>query len=165
MHLNSQKQFLKCIEAKASVRAFFKIISFFVFVVLGQASAYGDLFRFQANAPISGFLSPFFNEFGDKTWQCTGEQVKYISDSKIKIKKMCISFFCPQHLDQVDMVVRSDNAVISIPEQRASGKTLLTVTSPSYTIVGENWFWEGKRSGKAYSKIFIGKNASVMFYE
>ena len=164
MHLNPQEQFLKCIEAKASVRAFFKVTFFLLFIGLFY-NTYGDLFRFQANAPISGFLSPFFNEFGDKTWQCTGEQVKYISDSKIKIKKMCISFFCPQHLDQVDMVVRSDNAVISIPEQRASGKTLLTVTSPSYTIVGENWFWEGKRSGKAYSKIFIGKNASVMFYE
>ena len=151
MHLNLRKQFFKCIEAKASVRAFFKLVSFSIFIGFFQNNVYGDLFRFQANAPISGFLSPFFNELGDKTWQCTGEQVKYISDSKIKIKKMCISFFCPQHLEQVDMVVRSDNAVISIPEQRASGKTLLTVTSPSYTIVGENWFWEGKHSGKAYS--------------
>lgn len=147
------------------MRAFFKLARFLIFISFIQNNTYGDLFRFQANAPISGFLSPFFNEFGEKTWQCTGEQVKYISDSKIKIKKMCISFFCPQHLEHVDMVVRSDNAVISIPEQRASGKTLLTVTSPSYTIVGENWYWEGKQSGKSYSKIFIGKNASVMFYE
>ncbi len=145
------------------MRSFFKIILFFIFT--GLIPVYGDLFRFQANAPVSGFLSPFFNEHGDKTWQCTGDQVKYISDAKIKIKKMCISFFCPQHLDQVDMVVRSDNALVSISNQRASGKTLLTVTSPSYTIIGEEWYWEGKHLGKVYSKIFIGKNASVMFYE
>lgn len=163
MHPNYWKHLFKCIEAKASVRTFFAAI--FVFIISGESLVQADLFRFQANAPISGFLSPFFNEIGDKTWQCTGDHVKYISDSKIKIKKMCISFFCPQHLEQVDMTVRSDNAVISIPDQRATGKTLLTVTSPSYTIVGEDWFWEGKQSGKAYSKIFIGKNASVMFYE
>jgi len=158
-------QLIKYIEAKASVCIFSKFVYVLFFIGLILVNAYGELFRFQANAPISGFLSPFFNEFGEKTWQCTGEQVKYISDSKIKIKKMCISFFNPKNLEAVDMVVRSDNALISIPEQRASGETLLTVTSPSYTIVGENWFWKGKRIGKAYSKIFIGKNASVMFYE
>ena len=134
------------------------------FVALSQSSL-GELFRFQANAPIQGFQSPFFNENGEKTWQCSGEQVRYISESEIHLKKMCITFFCPHHPEEPDMVVRSDVAQISLPKQRASGETLLTVTHPSYTIIGENWSWKGKRSKRTFSEVYIGKNASVMFYD
>ena len=125
----------------------------------------GELFRFQANAPIQGFISPFFNENGEKTWQCSGEQVRYISESEIYLKKMCITFFCPHQPEEADMIVRSDAAKISLPKQRASGETLLTVTHPAYTIIGENWVWKGKRSKRTFSEVYINKNASVMFYD
>ena len=143
--------------------------SFFLFFILTICvfpyRVCGELFRFQADTPIYGFAAPFFGETGVKTWECTGEQVRYLSDVKIKIRKMCITFFEPHRSDNVDMVVRSDRAVISIPGQRASGKTLLTVSHATYTVIGENWFWEGKHSNKTFSRIFIGKNASVMFYD
>lgn len=159
----SKKRTLKriCIEGFSSV---LRHVCVLAFVVLSHTS-FGELFRFQANAPIQGFLSPFFNESGEKTWQCSGDQVRYISESEIHLKKMCITFFCPHHPEEADMVVRSDEAEISLPQQRASGETLLTVSHPSYTIIGENWSWEGKQSKRAYSKIYIGKNASVMFYD
>lgn len=124
-----------------------------------------DLFRFQANAPIRGFLSPFFDSYGHQTWLCQGDQVRYISDSKIKMDKMCITFFTPDRQDVVDMVIRSDKSIISIPSQQAFGKTLLTVTHATYTILGENWSWKGRRVGHAYTKINIRKNARVLFYD
>ena len=152
---------------KGSIEVFSSILrSVCVLVsVLLSCQAFSELFRFQANAPIQGFLSPFFNEVGEKTWQCSGDQVRYISESEIHLKKMCITFFCPHHPETPDMVVRSDTAQVSIPEQQAYGETLLTVTHPSYTIIGENWSWKGKRSNRAFSKIYIKKNASVMFYD
>jgi len=134
---------------------------FFCFSNLVQA----NLFRFQASEPLQGFFSPFFNEQGVKTWQCHGTQVKYISDAKIKIQKMRIVFFYPDQGQEVDMLVRSDKAIISLQDQCASGKTLLTVTHSDYTILGENWNWSGKREGQSFSKIYIGKNVSVMFYD
>ena len=160
--MSKQQTFIRaCIEGLFSMR---RVVCILAFVASSQYSS-GELFRFQANAPIQGFQSPFFNESGEKTWQCCGEQVRYISESEIHLKKMCITFFCPHHPEETDMIVRSDVAQISIPEQRASGETLLTVTHPSYTIIGENWSWEGKQSKRAFSKIYIGKNASVMFYD
>ena len=131
------------------------------FISLAQA----DLFRFQADAPLSGFLCPMFNQQGQKTWICQGDQVKYLSETKIKMAKMCITFFSPEDLSQIDMVVRSDKAVISLPQHQAQGKTLLTITNPTYTIVGEDWQWEGRQAGKAFSRVYIGKNATVMFYD
>ena len=151
----------KCIGDFASMHRIFYILAF----LFSFCSVQGELFRFQANTPIQGFLAPFFNESGEKTWQCSGEQVRYISDAEVYMKKMCITFFQPHRSGDVDMIVRSDLAQISLPEQRASGQTLLTVTHTSYTIVGEDWFWEGKQSKRAFSKIYIGKNASVMFYD
>ena len=160
--MSKQRTFIqKSIEGFSSMLWFVSVLAF---VLLPHRSS-GELFRFQANAPIQGFLSPFFNENGEKTWQCGGEQVRYISESEIHLKKMCITFFHPHRSEEVDMVVRSDVAQISLPEQRASGQTLLTVTHLSYTIIGENWFWEGKQAKWAFSKIYIGKNASVMFYD
>lgn len=156
-----QTFFRECIEGLPSVPRCACVLAF---ILLSHLSS-GELFRFQANAPIQGFLSPFFNEHGEKTWQCSGEQVCYLSESEIHLKKMCITFFCPHHPEEADMIVRSDTAQISLPEQRASGETLLTVTHPSYTIIGENWSWEGKQSNRTFSKIYIGKNASVMFYD
>lgn len=160
------KDKLSIIEASASVLAFFRGCLF----VLGSMlffvhSSTAELFRFQASAPLKGFVSPFFNEYGEKIWECLGERVKYVSESKIKIEKMHITFYCPQRPNEADMVVSSDKALISIPHQRASGKTLLTVTNDAYTILGEDWIWEGKQSGKSFSKVFIGKNANVMFYD
>ena len=131
------------------------------FIPLAQA----DLFRFQTEAPLSGFLCPMFNLQGQKTWICQGDQIKYLSESKIKMSKMCITFFSPEDLSQIDMVVRSDKSVISLSQQQAQGKTLLTITHPTYTIVGEDWLWEGRQAGKAFSRVYIGKNATVMFYD
>ena len=160
--MSKQQTFIRaCIEGFSSVH---RVVCVLAFIAMSQPSS-GELFRFQANAPIQGFQSPFFNESGEKTWQCSGEQVRYISESEIHLKKMCITFFCPHHPEEPDMVVRSDMAQISLPEQRASGETLLTVTHPAYTIIGENWSWEGKQSSRTFSKIYIGKNASVMFYD
>lgn len=124
-----------------------------------------DLFRFQANTPILGFLSPFFDNHGNQTWLCQGDQVRYISDAKIMMDKMCITFFTPDHSNAIDMIIRSDKAIISIPSQQAFGQTLLTVTHPTYTILGENWSWKGNRMGKAYTKIRIRKHARVLFYD
>ena len=152
------------VKKQSCLSAFFQII-FVGFMLFKPGIASGNLFRFQANEPLQGFFSPFFNEQGVKVWQCQGSQVKYISDAKIKIQKMYITFFCPGQNQEVDMVVRSDKAVISLQTQQAFGKTLLTVTHPTYTILGENWQWDGKHSGQAFSKIYIGKNASAMFYD
>lgn len=139
------------------------LTSMFVFYFISLTQA--DLFRFQADAPLSGFLCPMFNAQGQKVWICQGEQVNYLSESKIKMLKMCITFFSPEDLLQIDMVVRSDKAVISLPSQSAQGKTLLTITNPNYTILGEHWQWEGRQTGKAFSRVYIGKNATVMFYD
>ena len=138
---------------------------FTLFMVFFIPWIQADLFRFQADAPLSGFLCPMFNPQGEKTWICQGDQVKYLSETKIKMAKMCITFFSPEDLSLVDMVVRSDKAVISLPQQQAQGKTLLTITHPTYTIVGEDWQWEGRQAGKAFSRVYIGKNATVMFFD
>ena len=160
--MSKQQTFIRaCIEGFSSVHRRVCVLAFFALL---QSSS-GELFRFQANAPIQGFQSPFFNENGEKTWQCSGEQVRYISESEIHLKKMCITFFCPHHPEKADMIVRSDAAQISLPKQRASGETLLTVSHPAYTIIGENWVWKGKRSKRTFSEVYIGKNASVMFYD
>ena len=160
--MSKQPTFIRtCIEGLSSVH---RLVCVLLTVTLSHVSL-GELFRFQANAPIQGFQSPFFNENGEKTWQCSGEQVRYVSESEIHLKKMCITFFCPHRPEEPDMVVRSDVAQISLPKQRASGETLLTVTHPSYTIIGEHWSWKGKRSKRTFSEVYIGKNASVMFYD
>ena len=150
-----------CIKLKISL----SIFSHFVFFFYSISFVHANLFRFQASEPLQGFFSPFFNEQGVKTWQCHGAQVKYISDAKIKMQKMCIVFFYPGQSQEVDMIVRSDKAIISLQDQSAFGKTLLTVTHSDYTILGENWNWHGKREGQSFSRIYVGKNVSVMFYD
>lgn len=124
-----------------------------------------ELFRFQPNAPMQQFVTPFFNEKGVKTWQCKGETVNYMESSRFNVKNMCITFFNPQQSDAVDMVVQSDEAMVSLPRHRASGQSTLTVTNPDYTIVGKEWVWEGKKGNESFSKVFIGKDAHVIFYE
>ena len=124
-----------------------------------------ELFRFHSDTPMRQFITPFFDENGIKTWQCEGETVQYLNESRFNVRKMCITFFDPQQREKVDMTVRSEDAVVSLPKHRASGKSLLTVTNPEYTIVGEQWVWEGKHEKASFSKVFIGKNANVLFYD
>ena len=124
-----------------------------------------ELFRFHSDTPMQRFVTPFFDENGIKTWQCEGETVQYLNESRFNVRKMCITFFDPQQRDKIDMTVRSEDAVVSLPKHRASGKSLLTVTNPEYTIVGEQWVWEGKHEKASFSKVFIGKNANVLFYD
>jgi len=124
-----------------------------------------ELFRFHSDTPMRQFITPFFDENGVKTWQCEGETVQYLNESRFNVRKMCITFFDPQQRDKVDMTVCSEDAVVSLPKHRASGKSLLTVTNPEYTIVGEQWVWEGKHEKASFSKVFIGKNANVLFYD
>ena len=124
-----------------------------------------ELFRFHSDTPMRQFITPFFDENGVKTWQCEGETVQYLNESRFNVRKLCITFFDPQQRDKVDMTVRSEDAVVSLPKHRASGKSLLTVTNPEYTIVGEQWVWEGKHEKASFSKVFIGKNANVLFYD
>ncbi len=124
-----------------------------------------ELFRFHSDTPMRQFITPFFDENGIKTWQCEGETVQYLNESRFNVRKLCITFFDPQQRDKVDMTVRSEDAVVSLPKHRASGKSLLTVTNPEYTIVGEQWVWEGKHEKASFSKVFIGKNANVLFYD
>ena len=122
-----------------------------------------ELFRFHSDTPMQRFVTPFFDENGVKTWQCEGETVQYLNESRFNVRKLCITFFDQQQRDKVDMTVRSEDAVVSLPKHRASGKSLLTVTNPEYTIVGEQWVWEGKHEKASFSKVFIGKNANVLF--
>ena len=124
-----------------------------------------ELFRFHSDTPMRQFITPFFDENGVKTWQCEGETVQYLNESRFNVRKMCSTFFDQQQRDKVDMTVRSEDAVVSLPKHRASGKSLLTVTNPEYTIVGEQWVWEGKHEKASFSKVFIGKNANVLFYD
>ena len=124
-----------------------------------------ELFRFHSDTPMRQFITPFFFFFFFKTWQCEGETVQYLNESRFNVRKLCITFFDPQQRDKVDMTVRSEDAVVSLPKHRASGKSLLTVTNPEYTIVGEQWVWEGKHEKASFSKVFIGKNANVLFYD
>ncbi len=155
-------KFLKNNEIK-SIGKFISMLTFFIinFSTLIQA----DLFRFQANAPLNKFLYPMFNSYGQKIWICQGDRVKYLSEEKIKMEKMCITFFSPENLSKIDMIIRSDKAIISLPNQQAQGKTLLTITNPTYTIIGENWQWTGKQAENTFSRVHIGKNATVMFYD
>lgn len=124
-----------------------------------------ELFRFQPNAPMQQFVTPFFNERGIKTWQCKGETVNYMESSRFNVKNMCITFFDPQQSNTVDMVVQSDEAMVSLPTHRATGQSTLTVTNPTYKIVGKEWIWEGKKDNESFSKVFIEKDAHVTFYE
>lgn len=143
-----------------------KFISMLVFFIMNSSTfIHADLFRFQANTPLNGFLCPMFNSCGQKIWICQGDRVKYLSEEKIKLEKMCITFYSPENLAKTDMIVRSDKAIISLANQQARGKTLLTITNPTYTIIGENWQWTGKQAKNTFSRVYIGKNATVMFYD
>ena len=150
------------IGVKAPVFAFFKAC---LLGMILTGAAWADLFRFKANEPINGFFAPFFNEQGQRIWQCRGEQVKYISDARIKIYKMGITFFLPEDPEQADMFIRSDKAVVSLPQQSAYGRSLVTLTNEFYTILGENWTWVGKQKAQAFMRVYIGKNASVSFHD
>lgn len=125
----------------------------------------GELFRLQANTPIQGFSLPMFNPQGQKIWQCLGDQVRYLSETKIKIEKMHIEYFSIEDETVVDMDIRSPKAVVSLTEHKAHGRDLLTITNPGYTVIGENWTWEGKHYNDVRAKIIIKKNAHVSFYE
>ena len=129
------------------------------------ASMNGELFRFQADAPIHGFRMPMFDKMGEKVWECTGDRVRYLSDTKIKIEQMYVEWYIPHRPGEIDMVIRSSKATISLPQQRASSKTLLRIMNPGYTILGNDWIWEGKQQANHFSRILIRKNAHVTFYE
>ena len=103
--MSKQPTFIRtCIEGLSSVH---RLVCVLLTVTLSHVSL-GELFRFQANAPIQGFQSPFFNENGEKTWQCSGEQVRYVSESEIHLKKMCITIFCPHRFEQPYRALRDD---------------------------------------------------------
>lgn len=144
---------------------FERIFSVLAFYFLFISPSKAELFRLQANAPIYGFKFPMFNKHGTKSWQCFGEQVRYISENKVKIEQMHLEWYDPKTPDRIDMTIRSAKATVSLLEHRAQGKTLLTVTNPGYTIMGENWIWLGKKRGQDCTKIIIKKNAHVNFYD
>ncbi|MDR1254746.1 MAG: hypothetical protein LBJ78_01805 [Puniceicoccales bacterium] len=127
--------------------------------------AHCELFRLQADAPIYGFKMPMFNKRGEKIWQCLGERVQYISEAKIKIEQMCIEWYLPENVNTIDMVIRSPKATVSLTQHRADGRSLLTITNPGYTILGNDWTWEEKQQNKSFAKVIIRKNAHVTFYD
>jgi hypothetical protein len=106
-----------------------------------------------------------FDEHGNKIWQCWGEQVYYVTERNIRIEQLRIDWFSENAAHEADMVIRSAQAQVSLPECRAEGKPLLTVTNPGYTILGEDWLWEGKNKTRDCARIFIRKNAHVSFYD
>ena len=125
-----------------------------------------DLFRFQASMPMQHFLMPVFNAEGEKLWQCSGDSVQYLQQSTFKVQKLCITFFKVEAAEAVDMVIRSDDAIVDLQAQRVCGQSLLTISHADYAIAGEQWVWESRVPQKnALLRVFVGKRANVLFYE
>lgn len=142
-----------------------RYISFIIALLIGLSHANGDMFRLQSESPLNGFLMPMFDSEGKKIWQCNGEKVLYMNNNTAQIDKMKIEWFSPTSSANVEMVIRSDDATVSLQTHLAEGKSLITVTNVGYTILGEDWTWEGKKSGKNFSRLALRKNAHVMFFD
>ena len=135
------------------------------FMPLCELEAADELFRFQSNAPIQKFSMPFFNEFGVQTWLCTGGEVRYGVDGRFQVSNLTLMLFNPRDKASVDVLIRSEDAIVSPAMHQVTGESLLTVTHAHYVLVGEQWVWEEKDAEALCSKIHIGKKASVIFYE
>jgi hypothetical protein len=82
------------------------------------------------------------------------------------VQKLCITFFKADAIEAVDMVLRSDEAIVDLQEQRVCGQSLLTISHADYAIAGEQWVWESKvPKNNALLRVFVGKRANVLFYE
>ena len=128
-------------------------------------SLHSDLCRMQSESPLNGFVMPMFDESGQKIWQCIGDKVHYMNNNNAEIEKMKIEWFNPSKKSNIEMTIRSDNATLSLSTHIAEGKSLITVNNIGYTILGEDWTWEGKQKNKNFSKLLLKKNAHVMFFD
>ncbi len=106
-----------------------------------------------------------FDNNGVKIWQCFGEKARYISDNDIDIENMRIEWFSPTNTNSVDMIVRSAHAKLSLAKHTAQGEGLLTIQNVGYTVLGEDWIWEGRHAEKNFSKVLIKRDAHVTFFD
>jgi hypothetical protein len=119
----------------------------------------------QTQAPMIRFRLPLFDVNGQKTGRCRGEKAYYRGNNEVDIEAMHIEWYAADPPNEVEMTVRSPQARISLLTSTAHGEGFLTVHNTGYTILGENWIWEGRNAEKNFSKVFIKKGADVTFFD
>jgi hypothetical protein len=122
-------------------------------------------FRMHLDTPMRHFTIPTVDEEGNKLWRCSGDTARYLSNNDVDIECMTIEWYSPSNSQIVEMTVRSPHALVSLSHHTARGEGLLTVYNVGYTVIGEDWTWEGRSADHHFSKIIIRKDAHVTFFD
>lgn len=110
--------------------------------------------------PIRNFHLPMFGENGYRTWQLSGEEGRYLSADKIEVSKMNLNVFSGNAASTIENRIASPLATLFISKNIAIGQGPIEITSATYRINGERWFWDGKTRS-----VVVSRKASVIFYE
>ena len=130
---------------------------FWAFVVLLVMPLVGQE-KFRPDTPLKDFTVPVFGDDGYRKWYFHGEEGMLVDEDHFEVVGMLIKTFQGGESQQVDTVIRSSQALVSIKENKAEGDAPIEVISKQFTLNGESWHWDGKNR-----KMTIDKNVRLVF--
>lgn len=93
---------------------------------------------------VSNFeLTGFDKKSGFKEWELFGKKAKYFNAQKIDVFDMTLDMFDGKKTAEKKATFTTDFAEVSAPAKTARGKTPLTVSGKGFTLMGDEWLWDG----------------------
>jgi hypothetical protein len=112
------------------------------------------------DAPVANFRLPMFGDDGYRIWELTGTEGRYISPEKIEVENMKLKVFASDESGKMEHMMESPKAILLVSKNIAIGNSPITISSDTYKVEGNRWYWDGKTHS-----IVVSQNAKVSFFE